>query len=127
MRGEVDAHVLDVEECNVLKVANQMRRYPKDTADFIHLKFARFQKLCFIVRNGNELEFHAFFQNGHTIGIGVAAVGAVPAVPDSLGILHRVRVSQDARRPCTVGEELAAVPSDAMRRPMAFFSSAMRL
>lgn len=70
MRDEVDAHVLDVEECSVLKVANQMRRYPKDTADFIHLKFPSFGELRFIVRHGHELKLHAFFQNVHQIRVG---------------------------------------------------------
>lgn len=125
--SEVNALVLNIGEGRVFQIPHEMRRHPEDPANLIYLKFARFQKLCFIVRNGNRLEFHAFFQNGHTVGIGGAAVGAVPAVPDSLGILHRVRVSQDTRRAGTIGEELAVYSSDAMRRPMAFFSSAMRL
>ena len=81
----------------------------QDPANLIHLKFAGFQELRFIVRDGNRLKLHAFFQDGHSITVGRAAVCTVPAFPERLWIFYGVRVCQNTGRPCSVGEELTAV------------------
>ena len=68
--GEVDAHVLDIRECGMLQIADQVGRHPEDPADFIHLELSGFQELRFIVGHGHGLKLHAFFQNGHPIRVG---------------------------------------------------------
>ena len=109
MNSKVNALVFDIREGRVLQIAHEVRRYPEDPANLIHLKLAGFQKLCFIVRDGNRLKLHAFFQYGHPVAVGRSAVGTVPAFPECLWVLHGVRVRQDAGRPSTIGEELTAV------------------
>ena len=101
--------MLDVAEGGVLQITHQMRWYTIDPADLRNLKLARFKELRFVVGHGDRRERHGLFKHGHFAGVGGAAIGCVPAFPQTLGVFDRIGMRQHAGGTGTILEELAAV------------------
>ena len=101
--------MLNVAEGGVLQIAHQMRWHTINPADLRDLKLARFEELRFVVGHGDRRECHGLFKHGHFAGIGGAAIGCVPAFPQTLGVFDRIGMRQHAGGTGTILEELAAV------------------
>ena len=109
MRRKIDGLMLDVGEGTSAQIADQVRRNTKDSADFLHLEFPRFEELRLVVRQRDGREGHVLFENGDLRAVGGAAIGRVPAFPQALGVLDGVRVRQDAAGASAILEKGAAV------------------
>ena len=101
--------MLNVAEGGVLQIAHQVRRHTVNPADLCDLKLARFKELRFVVGHGDRRERHGFFEHGHFAGVRRAAIGCVPAFPQTFGIFDRIGMRQHAGGTGTILEELAAV------------------
>ena len=108
MNGEVDGLMLNVTERGVLQITDHVRWNTIDAADFLHLKFSRFEKLCLVVGHADSGERHTLFEDGDSVGIAAPAICFHPAFPEGLGILYCVGMGQDAGRCSAISEKLPA-------------------
>ena len=109
VNGEGNALMLDVAEGGVLQIAHQVRRHTINPADLRDLKLARFKELRFVVGHGDRRERHGLFKYGHFAGVGGAAIGCVPALPQAFRVFDRIGMRKHAGGSGTILEELAAV------------------
>ena len=109
MDGKGNVLRFNIGEGRPVQIADHVRRHTKDAADFRNLELSRFQELRFVVGQAQRNERHSLFQHSHAAGVAGAAIGSVPAGPQSCRVFDGVRVCQDTRWPGTVGEELASV------------------
>ena len=93
-----------VTECGMVKIADHMKRHSIQPGNFLYLKLSGFQKLCFIVGDGNRRVFHALFQNCGMMRVRTA-IGTLPGISYTLWIFNDTRMFQYTGWTGTVGEK----------------------
>src|SRR4030095_10425110 len=77
---EFERLLFDVSESRPLEIADQMRRYSENPADFIDLEFAALDELGVIGLECLRLEFHAFFEDGDFMPRARRAMRCAPSI-----------------------------------------------
>ena len=81
-----------------------MERHSIQPCNFLYLKLSGFEKLCFIIGDGNRRVFHALFQNCGMMRVRTA-IGTLPGISYTLWIFNDTRMFQYTGWTGTVGEK----------------------